>query len=105
MRHSSLITEEVRARALGGEGSKALESVLRRADWIGATKGPLPASKLYVDDFMGCARTKECSDELTYVRSRVFELMGLPEKILKHEGLSMIMVLLGFLFCTVLGVL
>ena len=35
----------------------------------------------------------------------MFELMGLPEKILKREGPSMIMVLLWFLFCTVLGVL
>jgi len=102
---AEIIATEARARAKGEKGLPALECVERRADWGSAEDGPPPASIVYVDDFMGTARSKECSDELADVGSRVFELAGLPEKVAKREGPSWIMAILGFVFCTIMGVL
>jgi len=102
---ADIIATEARARAKGEVGLKALEGVPRRADWGELGDGPLPASSVYVDDFMGSARSKECTDELTDIGSTVFELAGLPEKVLKREGPSWIMAILGFVFCTVMGIL
>jgi len=102
---ADIIATEARARARGEPGLEALECVERRADWGSVEDGPLPASLVYVDDFMGTARSKECSDELADVGSKVFELAGLPEKVAKREGPSWIMAILGFIFCTIMGIL
>jgi len=102
---ADLIAKEARARAKGEKGLEALEHVPRRADWGSEEDGPLPSSKVYVDDFMGSARSKECTDELADIGSAVFDLVGLPEKVLKREGPSWVMAILGFVFCTVMGIL
>mmetsp|Transcript_62463 Transcript_62463/g.129732 ORF Transcript_62463/g.129732 Transcript_62463/m.129732 type:complete len:642 (-) Transcript_62463:1730-3655(-) len=102
---ADIIVKEARARARGEVGLKALEGVPRRADWGKEEDGPLPASSVYVDDFMGSARSKECTDELADIGSAVFDLVGLPEKVLKREGPSWVMAILGFVFCTIMGIL
>jgi len=102
---ADIISKEARARARGEVGLPALEHVPRRADWGKEGDGPLPSSSVYVDDFMGSARSKECTDELADIGSAVFDLVGLPEKVLKREGPSWIMAILGFVFCTVMGIL
>mmetsp|Transcript_61537 Transcript_61537/g.127178 ORF Transcript_61537/g.127178 Transcript_61537/m.127178 type:complete len:213 (+) Transcript_61537:2-640(+) len=102
---ADIIATEARERAKGEPGLPALEDVERRADWGNEEDGPLPASLVYVDDFIGTARSKECSDELADVGSKVFELAGLPEKVAKREGPSWVMAILGFIVCTVMGVL
>mmetsp|Transcript_60816 Transcript_60816/g.125298 ORF Transcript_60816/g.125298 Transcript_60816/m.125298 type:complete len:603 (+) Transcript_60816:1090-2898(+) len=102
---ADIIAREAKDRALGLEGHEALRDVPRQADWGKLEDGPLPASSVYVDDFMGSARSKECTEELADIRSAVFDLVGLPEKVLKREGPSWIMAILGFVFCTVMGIL
>jgi len=102
---ADIIAKEARARALGQEGHEALREVPRRADWGKPEDGPLPASSVYVDDFMGSVRSKECTEELADIGSAVFDLIGSPEKVLKREGPSWIMAILGFVFCTVMGIL
>mmetsp|Transcript_40806 Transcript_40806/g.83476 ORF Transcript_40806/g.83476 Transcript_40806/m.83476 type:complete len:342 (-) Transcript_40806:326-1351(-) len=64
-----------------------------------------PSSEVYVDDFAMFAPTFECCQELIELACDVFTAANVPEKVLKLEGPAQIMVLLGFEFNSVTGVL
>jgi len=102
---ADIIREEMRPRALGEVGKEALRDMPRQGDRDEHQTGPLPASSVYVDDFMGSARDLPWTTELMEVSAAVFRLLGLPEKITKREGPLTLMTILGFLFCTVSGIL
>jgi len=102
---ADIIRKEMRARALGDAGLDVLKTVPRVGVVDDKAKGPLPASSVYVDYFVGSARDLTWTEELMQVSAEVFRLLGLPEKISKREGPLTLMTLLGFLFCTVSGIL
>mmetsp|Transcript_69329 Transcript_69329/g.144556 ORF Transcript_69329/g.144556 Transcript_69329/m.144556 type:complete len:1186 (+) Transcript_69329:1738-5295(+) len=64
-----------------------------------------PTSEVYVDDFAMFAPTFEACQELIELACDVFATANVPEKVTKREGPSQSIVLLGFEFNTVSGVL
>jgi len=64
-----------------------------------------PSSEVYVDDFAMFAPTFEACQELIELACDVFAAANVPEKVAKREGPSQTIVLLGFEFNTVSGVL
>mmetsp|Transcript_30389 Transcript_30389/g.62612 ORF Transcript_30389/g.62612 Transcript_30389/m.62612 type:complete len:869 (-) Transcript_30389:3743-6349(-) len=94
---ASYIENEMRARWEDRPSiAPALEAVPRTA---APADGCPPASSVYVDDYMGSAMG-EWAEELVDVGAKVFELVGVVEKIMKREGPDQLMCLLGFLFNT-----
>jgi len=101
---ADMIEAEARRRAMGEVGLAVLVDTLTQ-HLTEPSSEPLPASRVYVDDFQNMARDLLCTQELANLAGRIFELIGVIEKVLKREGPAQALVLLGFLFDTVTGLL
>eukprot|EP00961_Rhodomonas_salina_P017151 230564-Rhodomonas_salina.1 len=98
---ADLIEKEMRARWEGREGLPALRSVARTAPVPETSPAPPPASSVYVDDYANSACDEPWMKELVAVAARIFELVGVTEKVLKREGPARALDLLGMRFSTV----
>jgi len=101
---AEMIEAEARKRGEGAEGLPALRDLVTPNLSSPSTEPP-PASRVYVDDFQNMARDLLCTEELANLAGRIFELVGVIEKVLKREGPAQALVLLGFLFDTTTGLL
>ena len=54
------------------------------------------ASHVYIDDFQHLSKLLEQGREIFEIGAKVFEILGLVEKIVKREGPARVMTLLGF---------
>ena len=63
------------------------------------------ASHVYIDDFQYLCKLLEQGLEIFEIGARVFELVGLIEKVVKREGPARVMALLGFEFHSLTGIL
>ena len=98
----AIISEESQRRIAGQESLPGLDSVERRADGLAvATDASEASSHVYIDDFQHLTKLLQQGHEIFEIGGRVFELLGLVEKIVKREGPARIMTLLGFEFNSV----
>ena len=101
-----VIQTESDARMTGLPSHPLLECVPRRAAGLEAAVTPEEsASHVYIDDFQYLCKLLEQGLEVFEIGARVFELVGLIEKVVKREGPARVMALLGFEFHSLTGVL
>lgn len=77
----------------------------RRAGLVAAATPKEAASHVYIDDFQYLCKLLEQGLEIFEIGARVFELVGLIEKVVKREGPARVMALLGFEFHSLTGIL
>ena len=79
-----------------------LESVEARAKGLSEAKDPKEvASHVYIDDFQHLTKLLEQGHEVFEIGAKVYEILGLVEKIVKREGPDRVMTMLGFVFNSV----
>jgi len=104
-----IIKEEAARRRLGEISLPGLESVPRTA----VDQGGLAAAesdqafntKVYIDDFQHLTQLLQQRLELFEIGAKVYEILGLIEKVVKREGPARVMTLLGFELNSTTGVL
>lgn len=104
-----IIKEEAARRRLGEISLPGLESVPRTA----VDQGGLSAAEsdqafnteVYIDDFQHLTQLLQQGLELFEIGAKVYEILGLIEKVVKREGPARVMTLLGFEFNSTTGVL
>jgi hypothetical protein len=104
-----IIKEEASRRRLGQESLPGLQVVPRTAAEEGGLSAAGDASafttEVYIDDFQHLTELLGQGLELFEIGARVYEILGLVEKIVKREGPARVMTLLGFEFNSTSGVL
>ena len=84
---------------LGHASLPGLESVHRSLPGLSSAQNTTDATiEVYIDDFQHLTRLLAQGLEVFQVGERVFEIVGLIEKITKREGPDRVMTLLGFTF-------
>jgi hypothetical protein len=104
-----IIKDEAERRRLGTSSLPGLESVPRTT----AAEGGLAAAQspqaftteVYIDDFQHLTQLLQQGLELFEIGAKVYEILGLIEKVVKREGPARVMTLLGFEFNSTTGVL
>ena len=62
-------------------------------------------TEVYIDDFQHLTQLLQQGLELFEIGAKVYEILGLIEKVVKREGPARVMTLLGFEFNSTTGVL
>ena len=62
-------------------------------------------TEVYIDDFQHLTQLLQQGYELFEIGAKVYEILGLIEKVVKREGPAQVMTLLGFEFNSTTGVL
>ena len=104
-----VIKDEATRRRLGETSLPGLESVPRTS----AEEGGLCAAEsektfnteVYIDDFQHLSKLLAQGLELFEIGAKVYEILGLVEKVVKREGPARVMTLLGFEFNSSSGAL
>jgi len=103
-----IIKEEAARRRLGEISLLGLESVPRTADQGGlaaAESDQAFNTEVYIDDFQHSTQLLQQGLELFEIGAKVYEILGLIEKVVKRESPARVMTLLGFEFNLTTGVL
>ena len=104
-----IIRQEAERRRLGLCSLPGLETVPRTAADAGglaaAESVQAFATEVYIDDFQHLTQLLQQGLELFEIGARVYEILGLIEKVVKREGPARVMTLLGFEFNSTTGVL
>ena len=101
-----IISAETQRRIAGEVSLPGLDSVPRRQDGLcRASDSSAACSHVYIDDFQHLTQLLEQGQEIFEIGSRVFEILGLVEKIVKREGPARVMTLLGFEFNSITHIL
>ena len=105
----NIIKDEAERRHLGASSLPGLESVPRTsADEGGLAAAQSPqafTTEVYIDDFQHLTQLLQQGLELFEIGAKVYEILGLIEKVFKREGPARVMTLLGFEFNSTTGVL
>ena len=99
-----VIQSEADARMNSEPSHPLLASVPRQEEGLGTALSPAEAaSHVYIDDFQYLTQLLQQGLEIFEIGAKVFELLGLIEKVVKREGPARVMALLGFQFDSVTG--
>ena len=94
-----LINEEAQRRIHHLPSLPGLEVVARPTDGLSLADSPLHSkTHVYIDDFQHLTKLLQQGLEIFEIGAKVFEILGLVEKIVKREGPARVMTLLGFSF-------
>jgi len=105
----NIIKDEAERRRLGTLYLPGLELVTRTdaaSGGLAATQLPQAfTTEVYIDDFQHLTQLLQEGLELFEIRAKACEFLGLIEKVVKRDGPARVMMLLGFEFNSITGVL